>query len=159
MFEFQEKILLRFPDTRKTTISQMHAMIDPIVNPNKPEIEMRIQHSMPSVVEFWGQGFCWKKYKGVLQKNQKKFFVKMRFGSHECTEVGGAFLIHFQKWFLDKVFIRIKIARKFKFYAWMVTSGSKSVEKCQKVLKKSHILDLYLVFQKKICLGWFDTYQ
>ena len=56
MFEFQEKILLRFPDTRKTTISQMHAMIDPIVNPNKPEIEMRIQHSMPSVVEFWGQG-------------------------------------------------------------------------------------------------------
>ena len=74
MFEFQEKILLRFPDTRKTTISQMHAMIDPIVNPNKPEIEMRIQHSMPSVVEFWGQGFCWKKIQRCFtEKSEQKF--------------------------------------------------------------------------------------
>ena len=57
----------------------------------------------------------------------------------ECTEVGRAFLIHFQKLFLNKVFIRIKIARKFKFYAGMVTSGSKSVKKCQKMLKKATI--------------------
>ena len=31
------------------------------------------------------------------------------------TKVGGAFLNHFQKMFLNKVFINIKIARKFKF--------------------------------------------
>ena len=34
----------------------------------------------------------------------------------QYTEVGRAFLIHFQKLFLRKAFIRIKIARKFKFY-------------------------------------------
>ena len=33
-----------------------------------------------------------------------------------CTEVGRAFLIHFEKRFLDKVFIRIKTARKSKFF-------------------------------------------
>jgi hypothetical protein len=36
--------------------------------------------------------------------------------SVQSTEVGRAFLIHFQKLFLNKVFIRIKIARKFTFY-------------------------------------------
>ena len=57
----------------------------------------------------------------------------------DFTEVERAFLIHFQKWFLNKVFIRIKIVKKFKFYAGMVTSGSKSVKKCQKMLKKATI--------------------
>ena len=33
----------------------------------------------------------------------------------------------------------MKIARKFKFYARMITSGSKSVKKCQKMLKKATI--------------------
>ena len=32
------------------------------------------------------------------------------------TEVGRAFLIHFQKVFLKKVFLMIKIARELKFY-------------------------------------------
>jgi hypothetical protein len=55
----------------------------------------------------------------------------------ECTEVGRAFLIHFEKWFFDKVFIRIKTAGKFKFYVWMIISGSKSVKKGQQILKKA----------------------
>ena len=33
----------------------------------------------------------------------------------------------------------IKIARELKFYTWMVTSGSKSVKKGQKMLKKATI--------------------
>ena len=44
---------------------------------------------------------------------------------------------HFQKLFLNKVFIRIKIARKFKFYLKIIISGSKSVKKGQKMLKKA----------------------
>ena len=32
------------------------------------------------------------------------------------TEVGRAFLIHFQKLFLNKVFLMIKIARELKIY-------------------------------------------
>ena len=34
----------------------------------------------------------------------------------QCTEVGRAFLNNFQKISLNKVFIKIKIARKFRFY-------------------------------------------
>ena len=60
----------------------------------------------------------------------------------QCTEVRRAFLIHLQKWCLNKVFIRIKIARKFKFCVWMIISGNKSVKKGQKMPKKSHKLDL-----------------
>ena len=41
-----------------------------------------------------------------------------------------------QKLFLNKVFISIKIARKFKFYVWMIISGSKSAKKGQKMPKK-----------------------
>ena len=48
-----------------------------------------------------------------------------------CTEVERAFLTHFQERFLNKVFIRIKIARKLKFYILMIVSGSKSVKKGQ----------------------------
>ena len=33
----------------------------------------------------------------------------------------------------------IKIAKKIRFYAGMVTSGSTSVKKCQKMLKKATI--------------------
>ena len=57
--------------------------------------------------------------------------------SSDCTEVGRAFLIHLKKWFLNKVFIRIKIARKFKFYIWIIISGNKSVKKGQKMPKKA----------------------
>ena len=55
------------------------------------------------------------------------------------TEVGRAFLNPFQKWFLDKVFLRIKIASKFKFYIWLIISGSKSPKSGQKLLKKATI--------------------
>ena len=57
--------------------------------------------------------------------------------TYHYTEVRREFLIHFQKWFLNKVFIRIKIARKFKFYLKIIISGSKSVKKGQKMLKKA----------------------
>ena len=59
--------------------------------------------------------------------------------SWDCTEVGRAFLIHFQKIFLNKVFLMIKIARELKFYTRIVTSGSKSVKKGQNILKKATI--------------------
>ena len=59
--------------------------------------------------------------------------------THHSTEVGRAFLIHFQKLFLNKVFLMIKIAREFSFYTRMVTSGIKSVKKGQKMLKKATI--------------------
>ena len=72
--------------------------------------------------------------------------------SDQHTEVERAFLIHFQKWFLNKVFIRIKIAKDFKFYAYMVTSGSKSVKKCQKMLKKATIWTYIWFF--RIFLPW-----
>jgi hypothetical protein len=77
----------------------------------------------------------------------------------QCTEVGRAFLIHFQKRFLDKVLIGIKIARKLKFYIWMIISDSKSVKKGQKMLKKASNWTYIWVFEKKNCLGKFDTYQ
>ena len=66
--------------------------------------------------------------------------------SVQCTEVGSAFLIHFQKLFLNKVFISIKIAG-------MNTSGSKSVKKGPKKAEKSHNLELYLVFLNFFWLG------
>ena len=37
---------------------------------------------------------------------------------------------------MNKVCLMIKIARELKFYTRMVTSGSKSVKKGQKMLKK-----------------------
>ena len=70
----------------------------------------------------------------------------------DSTEVGRAFLILFQKLFLNKVFLMIKIARELKFYTRMVTSGSKC-QKGPKSAEKSHNLELYLVFQKNFCLG------
>ena len=53
------------------------------------------------------------------------------------TEVGRAPLIDFQKWFLNKVFYRLKLFRKFKFYTCMTISGRKSVKKGQKMTKKA----------------------
>ena len=41
----------------------------------------------------------------------------------KCTKPGRTFLIHFQKWFLNKIFTRIKIARKFKFYVKIIMKG------------------------------------
>ena len=51
------------------------------------------------------------------------------------------------------MFIGIKIARKFKFYAGMVTSGSKSVKKCQKMLKKATIWTYTKFFKKNFALA------
>ena len=56
---------------------------------------------------------------------------------YDCTEVGRAFLIHFTKKKFQKVLTRIKIARELKFYVRMIISGSKSVKKGQKMLKKA----------------------
>ena len=50
----------------------------------------------------------------------------------QFIEVGRAFLIHFQKKILNKVFLMIRIARELKFYTRMVTSGSISVERAKK---------------------------
>ena len=75
----------------------------------------------------WSYGFLWDIWTEKYVRTQ------------DCTEVGRAFLIHFQKIFLNKVFLMIKIARELKFYTWMVTSGSKSVKKGQKMLKKATI--------------------
>ena len=38
----------------------------------------------------------------------------------KSTEVGRAPLIHFQKYFFKKGFFRLKLAREFKFYAWII---------------------------------------
>ena len=75
----------------------------------------------------------------------------------ECTEVGRAFLIHFEKWFFDKVFIRIKTAGKFKFYVWMIISGSKSVKKGQKILKKATNWTYNAFSKKKFVLANFKN--
>ena len=69
--------------------------------------------------------------------------------SIHSTEVGSAFLIHFQK----LVFIRIKIARELKFYGRMIISGSKSVKKGQKILKKTTNWTYICFFEKKIALA------
>ena len=79
-----------------------------------------------------------------------KFYQLLK--TDHCTEVGRAFLIHLKKWFLDKVFIRIKTARKFKFYVWMIIFGSKNVKKGQKFQKKTQI-GLITCFPKKN-LSW-----
>ena len=71
----------------------------------------------------------------------------------ECTEVLRAPLINFQKTFFNKVFIKIKIARKFKFCIWMIISGSKSVKRSQKILKKATIWTYTWFFEKKIALA------
>ena len=70
-----------------------------------------------------------------------------------CTEVLRAPLINFQKTFFNKVFIKIKIARKFKFCIWMIISGSKSVKRSQKILKKATIWTYTWFFEKKIALA------
>ena len=94
-----------------------------------------------------------KKYTSTVQVLVRCMY---QVGAH-CTEVGRAFLNNFQKIFLYKVFINMKIARKFKFHMWMIISGSKSVKRSQKILKKATKLDLYLVFPKKN-LPWLIWY-
>ena len=51
------------------------------------------------------------------------------------------------------MFIRIKAARKFKFHVKII-SGSKSVKKDKKNVRKSHKLDLYCVFWYFFGLGY-----
>ena len=65
----------------------------------------------------------------------------------------------FKKYIFKKGFYRSKLARELKFYAWIITEGSKSLKKSQKTLKKSHKFGLKSVFQKKNCLGQFEIYQ
>ena len=55
----------------------------------------------------------------------------------ECTEVGRAPLIHFQKIFFKKGFYKLKLARELKFYTWIIIAGGKSLKKGQKMLKKA----------------------
>ena len=91
--------------------------------------------------------------KMTLKQNSKTFelnwlCVYSRTTDIQCTEVGRAFLIHFQKLFLNQLFLTIKIARELKFYTRMVTSGSKSVKKGQKMLKKATSWT-YNAFSKK----------
>ena len=59
----------------------------------------------------------------------------------------------FSKTFFLKVLIRIKIARELKFYVWMIISGSKSVKKGQKMLKKATNWTYTCFFEKKIALA------
>ena len=77
--------------------------------------------------------------------------------SYHSTEVERAFLIHFQKWFLNKVFVRIKITKKLKFYAWIVTSGGKSLKKCQKKCLKKPQYGLLPSISKRF-LPWLIWY-
>ena len=57
--------------------------------------------------------------------------------TEEGTEVRRAPLIYFQKIFFKKGFYRSKLARKLKFYAWIIIEGSKTLKKSQKMLKKA----------------------
>jgi hypothetical protein len=70
----------------------------------------------------------------------------------QCTEVGRAPLIDFQKWFLNKVFYILKLFRKFKFYTCMTISGRKSVKKGQKMTRKA--TNLVLMRFPNIFLSW-----
>ena len=79
--------------------------------------------------------------------------VTLPVSTSQCTEVGRAFLNQFQKSFLNKVLIRIEIARKFKFYMRMVISGSKNVKKGQKILKRATIWTYSWFFQKFFALA------
>ena len=80
------------------------------------------------------------------------WFIIVRRGREACTEVGRAPLIDFQKWFLNKVFYRLKLFRKFKFYTCMTISFRKSVKKGQKMTKKTQIwfITRFPIF---FCLG------
>ena len=49
-------------------------------------------------------------------RKERTMGVRGEIQSSLCTEVGRAFLIHFQKVFLKKVFLMIKIARELKFH-------------------------------------------
>ena len=43
----------------------------------------------------------------------------------------------FSIFFFKKGFFRLKLVRKLKYYAWIIISGSKSLKKDQKMLKKA----------------------
>ena len=67
----------------------------------------------------------------------------------QCTEVGRAFLINFQKWFLNIVFIRIRIAKKFNFMSESLYLVVKVSKRAKKVPKKATNWT-YNAFSKKI---------
>jgi hypothetical protein len=48
------------------------------------------------------------------------------------------------------VFYVLKLVTKFKFYTWIIISGSKRVKKGQKMLKKARKLAYNVFFKKKI---------
>ena len=88
-----------------------------------------------------------------MRKNSVPSGCVYRVISHgfcHCTEVRSAPLIHFQKHFLNKVFYILKLVRKFKFHIGMTISGSKSVKKGQKMLKKATNLVKNAFFEKKM---------
>ena len=91
------------------------------------------------------------KKKVIFQLRQFSIFFCENF--MDCTEVGSAPLIHFKKLFWNKVFYTLKLVRKFKFYTWMTLSGSKSVKKGQKMLKKATIWSYTWFFWKNCGLA------
>ena len=90
---------------------------------------------------------CGKQHNNIANKNF--FYTNPHYMPHDILYKS----INFEKLFSNKVFYILKLVTKFKFHIWMNISGSKSVKKSQKMLKKSHNLDLHLVFWKKNCLG------
>ena len=73
---------------------------------------------------------------------------------HHYTEVRRAPLIELKNVFLNKVFYRLKLFRKFKFYTRMTISGRKSVKKSQKMMKKATNLVYYAFLKLFFCLIW-----
>jgi len=71
----------------------------------------------------------------------------------QCTEVGRAFLIHFQKIFFKMGFYTSKLAKELKFYAWIIIQGYKSLKKGQKMLKIATNLVYDAFFKKKFVLA------
>ena len=78
-----------------------------------------------------------------MQINHRKEYFGQYFHSARAliqhpTEVGSAPLFHFQKRFRHKVFYVLKLVTKFKFYTWIIISGSKRGEKGKKNDEKTH---------------------
>ena len=84
--------------------------------------------------EYLNPSYAWDLFNDLCS------FEMCSFGFHYklyCTEVRSLPLINFQKLFWNKVFGILELVRTFKFYIGMTISGSKSVKRVQKMLKKA----------------------
>jgi hypothetical protein len=70
----------------------------------------------------------------------------------QCTEVGRAFLIHFQKIFFQKQFLCIKISHRTQILCMDRFKGLKSLKNGQKMMKIATNLVYDAFFQ--IILSW-----